>query len=299
MGGGGGLQVIGWPVLGRWGLQSSLTYISHHRPPPPIALSPRPPPPTTSHTHSPPTTAASHTPTHTRPRTWFRCCYPACAMARPVCGAPPPSRWAWRPSSCSPRSWSTTRRWGVAGWGGEAGGGRRGSRRAGGQGRGEAGAETCVRGTGDGANIGVAMSSVQSPQCPRHLQPPPNRRPHPPTPPQPPHHPTTPPPHHPTTPPACLPACSLPPPPPCVQVLPLLFPLMAEGNADVCERTCYALDTFCEALEVSRSGGKALEAEGGEEEVEGEGDRGGLDEEFTPTPQYPTAPSPNPDLPPS
>ncbi|EFJ45451.1 hypothetical protein VOLCADRAFT_94324 [Volvox carteri f. nagariensis] len=33
------------------------------------------------------------------------------------------------------------------------------------------------------------------------------------------------------------------------EVLPLLFPLMVEGNADVCERTCYALDTFCEALE--------------------------------------------------
>ncbi|GFR46415.1 hypothetical protein Agub_g7997, partial [Astrephomene gubernaculifera] len=32
-------------------------------------------------------------------------------------------------------------------------------------------------------------------------------------------------------------------------VLPLLFPLMAEGNAELCERTCYALDTFCEALE--------------------------------------------------
>ncbi|GIL67102.1 hypothetical protein Vafri_20555 [Volvox africanus] len=35
------------------------------------------------------------------------------------------------------------------------------------------------------------------------------------------------------------------------EVLPLLFPLMTEGNADVCERTCYALDTFCEALEGS------------------------------------------------
>ncbi|KAG2492093.1 hypothetical protein HYH03_009587 [Edaphochlamys debaryana] len=33
------------------------------------------------------------------------------------------------------------------------------------------------------------------------------------------------------------------------EVLPLLFPLMAEGNPDLCERTCYALDTFCEALE--------------------------------------------------
>ena len=44
--------------------------------------------------------------------------------------------------------------------------------------------------------------------------------------------------------PACLPALLR-----CAQVLPLLFPLMSDPDQSVCERACYALDAFCEALE--------------------------------------------------